>query len=73
MTKAFAFFDRDKNGFLSVKELKEVFENYDDLVSMFEFNVFDELLEQVDKDQDGKVNHQEFLAMMCQEMTNLDA
>ena len=55
-----------------MKELKEVFENYDDLVSMFEFNVFDELLEQVDKDQDGKVNHQEFLAMMCQEMTNLD-
>ena len=57
LAKAFAFFDRDKNGYLSVKELKEVFSNYDDLISMFEFNVFDEILEQVDKDQDGKVNH----------------
>ena len=57
LAKAFAFFDRDKNGYLSVKELKEVFQNYDDLISMFEFNVFDEILEQVDKDQDGKVNH----------------
>lgn len=57
LSRAFAFFDRDKNGYLSVKELKEVFQNYDDLISMFEFNVFDEILEQVDKDQDGKVNH----------------
>ena len=72
LKKAFNFFDRDKNGYLSINELQEVFKNFDDLVSMFEFNVFDDLLAQVDKDKDGKVNWQEFLEMMTQEATNLD-
>ena len=72
LKKAFNFFDRDKNGYLSIHELQEVFKNFDDLVSMFEFNVFDDLLAQVDKDKDGKVNWQEFLEMMTQEATNLD-
>ena len=44
LKKAFNFFDRDSNGHLSIDELQRVFENFDDLVSMFEFNVFDELL-----------------------------
>ena len=56
LQKAFHFFDRDKNGYLSINELQAVFQNFDDLVSMFEFNVFDDLLAQVDKDNDGKVN-----------------
>ena len=64
LQKAFNFFDRDKNGYLSINELQAVFKNFDDLVSMFEFNVFDDLLAQVDKDKDGKVNWQEFLEMM---------
>ena len=44
LKKAFFFFDRDNNGFLSIHELQSVFENFDDLVSMFEFNVFDDII-----------------------------
>ena len=72
LKKAFHYFDKDRNGYLSIHELQCVFENFDDIVSMFEFNVFDDIIAQVDKNQDGKINYQEFLDMMTQEAVNLE-
>lgn len=72
LRKSFNYFDRDSNGYLTIHELQSVFENFDDLISMFEFNVFDDIINQVDKDRDGKVNYQEFLDMMTREAINLE-
>ncbi|KAI8549402.1 hypothetical protein RHMOL_Rhmol06G0022000 [Rhododendron molle] len=58
--KAFQFFDKDNSGFITRDGLKHSMTEY----GMGDDATIDEVLDDVDTDKDGKINYEEFVAMM---------
>nr|XP_043633422.1 calcium-dependent protein kinase 29-like [Erigeron canadensis] len=58
--KAFRFFDKDDSGYITRDELKHSMTQY----GMGDEATIDEVLDDVDTDKDGKINYEEFVAMM---------
>ncbi|KAG8069177.1 hypothetical protein GUJ93_ZPchr0005g15653 [Zizania palustris] len=58
--KAFEYFDKDHSGFITVDELEEALKKYD----MGDEATIKEIIAEVDTDHDGRINYQEFVAMM---------
>ncbi|EPS65220.1 hypothetical protein M569_09555, partial [Genlisea aurea] len=58
--KAFEFLDADKSGYITPEELEHVLKDYD----TGDGKAVKEILSEVDTDQDGKINYDEFVAMM---------
>ncbi|XP_019710864.1 calcium-dependent protein kinase 1 [Elaeis guineensis] len=60
--KAFQYFDRDKSGYITMKELKQALKKY----NMRDKKAIKNIIAEVDKDHDGRINYEEFVAMMRQ-------
>ncbi|KAM6543647.1 hypothetical protein CsatB_008094 [Cannabis sativa] len=58
--KAFQFFDKDGNGYITREELKQAMTQYD----MGDEATIDEILDDVDTNKDGKITFEEFADMM---------
>ncbi|KAF7142011.1 hypothetical protein RHSIM_Rhsim06G0012400 [Rhododendron simsii] len=58
--QAFQFFDKDNSGFITRDELKNAMAEY----GMGDDDTINEVLDDVDTDKDGKINYEEFVAMM---------
>ncbi|XP_059318068.1 calcium-dependent protein kinase 29-like [Lycium ferocissimum] len=58
--KAFQYFDKDNNGFITRDELRHALTKY----GMGDEATIDEILDDVDTDKDGKINYDEFVSMM---------
>ncbi|KAJ8436597.1 hypothetical protein Cgig2_031538 [Carnegiea gigantea] len=58
--KAFEYFDRDKSGYITVEELEQALKKY----NMGDEKTIQEIIAEVDTDHDGKINYDEFVAMM---------
>ncbi|GMY28175.1 calcium-dependent protein kinase 29 isoform X2 [Fagus crenata] len=58
--KAFQYFDKDGNGFITRDELRQAMTQY----GMGDEASIDEVIEDVDTDKDGRINYEEFSAMM---------
>ncbi|KAK4435424.1 Calcium-dependent protein kinase [Sesamum alatum] len=58
--KAFEYFDRDKSGCITMEELEHALNEY----NMGDAKMMKEILAEVDTDHDGKINYDEFAAMM---------
>ncbi|XP_070504182.1 calmodulin-like [Chironomus tepperi] len=58
---AFRVFDKDNDGFVSIEELKYVLTNLGEKLTDQEMN---EILKDADADGDGKLNFEEFIAML---------
>ncbi|CAG5114710.1 unnamed protein product, partial [Candidula unifasciata] len=59
--QAFEVFDKDKNGFISRSELKQVMATLGEKLSEEDVTL---MLKRVDTDGDGQVNYKEFVQMM---------
>ena len=55
---AFQMFDKDKSGKISAKEIQNVMHNDEKL------SAFKDMIKQVDLDEDGEINYEEFCRMM---------
>ncbi|ONI32306.1 hypothetical protein PRUPE_1G360100 [Prunus persica] len=60
--KAFQFFDKDQSGFITRDELRQAMTQY----GMGDDATIDEIIDDVDTDKDGRINYEEFVAMMRQ-------
>ncbi|XP_039836940.1 calcium-dependent protein kinase 15-like isoform X2 [Panicum virgatum] len=58
--KAFEYFDKDHSGHITVDELEEALKKYD----MGDEATIKEIIAEVDTDHDGRIDYQEFVAMM---------
>ncbi|KAJ1424188.1 Protein kinase-like domain superfamily [Sesbania bispinosa] len=58
--KAFQYFDKDNSGYITREELRQALTEY----QMGDEEAIDEVINDVDTDNDGKINYQEFVAMM---------
>ncbi|GFZ10483.1 calcium-dependent protein kinase 29 [Actinidia rufa] len=58
--KAFQYFDKDGSGFITRDELRHAMTEY----GMGDEATIDEVIEDVDTDKDGRINYEEFAAMM---------
>ncbi|KAL0408112.1 UNVERIFIED_CONTAM: Calcium-dependent protein kinase [Sesamum radiatum] len=58
--KAFEYFDKDKSGYITMEELEHALKEY----NMGDAKTIKEILAEVDTDRDGKINYDEFVAMM---------
>ncbi|KAM3331154.1 hypothetical protein ACQJBY_027289 [Aegilops geniculata] len=58
--KAFEYFDKDHSGYITVDELEEALKKYD----MGDDKTIKDIIAEVDTDHDGRINYQEFVAMM---------
>ncbi|CAM0953512.1 unnamed protein product [Alopecurus aequalis] len=58
--KAFEYFDKDHSGYITVDELEEALKKYD----MGDEATIKEIIAEVDTDHDGRINYEEFAAMM---------
>ncbi|KAF2297992.1 hypothetical protein GH714_006872 [Hevea brasiliensis] len=58
--KAFEYFDKDKSGFITRDELRQAMAQY----GMGDDATIDEIIEDVDTNKDGRINYEEFAAMM---------
>ncbi|KAK7841608.1 calcium-dependent protein kinase 29 [Quercus suber] len=58
--KAFKYFDQDDSGFITREELRKAMTQY----GMGDEATIDEVIEDVDTDKDGRINYDEFVAMM---------
>ena len=61
MKVAFTMFDKDKNGYIERDELKQMMTKLGEKLTDGEI---DEMMKEADTDNDGRVNYNEFLAMM---------
>ena len=61
MSVAFKMFDKDKNGYIERDELKQMMTKLGEKLTDGEI---DEMMKEADTDNDGRVNYNEFLAMM---------
>ncbi|KAI3703832.1 hypothetical protein L1987_74027 [Smallanthus sonchifolius] len=60
LRKTFQHFDKDLNGFISKEELKSALEGYE----MGDEATIEEIISEIDKNDDGQINYEEFCAMM---------
>ena len=58
---AFKMFDKDENGYIEKDELKQMMAKLGEKLTDGEI---DEMMKEADTDNDGRVNYNEFLAMM---------
>ncbi|XP_057521433.1 calcium-dependent protein kinase 1-like isoform X2 [Amaranthus tricolor] len=58
--KAFEYFDEDKSGYITMEELEQALKKY----NMGDAKTIREIIAEVDTDNDGKINYDEFVAMM---------
>lgn len=58
--KAFLYFDEDRSGYITMEELKHVLKHY----NVVDDKLIKNIIEEVDVDRDGKINYDEFVAMM---------
>lgn len=58
--KAFMFFDKDNSGFITRDELESAMKDY----GMGDDDTIREIISEVDTDNDGRINYEEFCAMM---------
>ncbi|KAF5949649.1 hypothetical protein HYC85_011642 [Camellia sinensis] len=58
--KAFQYFDTDNSGFITMDELESAMKNY----GMGDEDTIKEIISEVDTDNDGRINYEEFCAMM---------
>ncbi|XP_078168299.1 calcium-dependent protein kinase 1-like isoform X2 [Carex rostrata] len=58
--KAFEYFDQDNSGYITVEELEEALMKHD----MGDEKTIKEIIAEVDTDNDGRINYEEFVAMM---------
>ena len=61
MKMAFKMFDKDENGYIEKDELKQMMAKLGEKLTDGEI---DEMMKEADTDNDGRVNYNEFLAMM---------
>ncbi|XP_061353990.1 calcium-dependent protein kinase 2-like [Gastrolobium bilobum] len=57
---AFQYFDKDNSGFITTEELEQALHEY----NMHDGRDIKEILQEVDGDNDGRINYDEFAAMM---------
>ncbi|XP_042483070.1 calcium-dependent protein kinase 17-like [Macadamia integrifolia] len=57
---AFQYFDKDKSGFITTEELEQALREF----GMHDGRDIKEILSEVDGDNDGRINYDEFVAMM---------
>ncbi|GLT34395.1 hypothetical protein SLA2020_089130 [Shorea laevis] len=60
LSRAFQYFDKDGSGFITSDELRQAMTRY----GMGDEATIDEILNDVDTDRDGRINYDEFVAMM---------
>ncbi|KAJ6841727.1 calcium-dependent protein kinase 1 [Iris pallida] len=58
--KAFLYFDKDRSGYITMEELEEALKDY----NMVDQKMIKEIIAEVDTDQDGRINYEEFVDMM---------
>ncbi|KAI5601357.1 hypothetical protein POPTR_001G097400v4 [Populus trichocarpa] len=58
--KAFEYFDKDKSGYITMEELEQALMKY----NMGDSKTIKEIIAEVDTDHDGRINYEEFVAMM---------
>lgn len=58
--KAFRYFDKDESGFITMDELETAMKDY----GMGDEATIKEIISEVDTDNDGRINYEEFCAMM---------
>lgn len=58
--KAFEYFDEDKSGYITMEELEQALKKY----NMGDEKTIREIIAEVDTDNDGRINYDEFVAMM---------
>ncbi|CAN6443916.1 unnamed protein product [Victoria cruziana] len=58
--KAFQYFDKDGSGYITNEELQQALEQY----NMGDKKTIQEIIAEVDTDHDGRINYDEFVAMM---------
>ncbi|XP_020574919.1 LOW QUALITY PROTEIN: calcium-dependent protein kinase 1-like [Phalaenopsis equestris] len=58
--KAFEYFDKDRSGYITMEELEQALTKY----NMGDAKTIKEILAEVDTDHDGRINYDEFVAMM---------
>ncbi|KAI4336738.1 hypothetical protein L6164_015228 [Bauhinia variegata] len=66
--KAFRYFDKDDSGFITRDELRQAMTEY----GMGDDATIDEVINDVDTDRDGRINYEEFVAMMRKGMHEHD-
>nr|XP_043631549.1 calcium-dependent protein kinase 20-like [Erigeron canadensis] len=59
MFAAFAYFDKDGSGYITMEELRQVCEKF----GLGDIHI-DEVMDEVDKDNDGRIDYSEFVDMM---------
>jgi calcium-dependent protein kinase len=64
LRKAFDLFDKDGNGLICASDLKEAFSFFCDAENVLDDTVIQNLIKQMDRDCDGFVTYDDFLAMM---------
>ncbi|KAF5734223.1 Calcium-dependent protein kinase 3 [Tripterygium wilfordii] len=57
---AFEYFDKDKSGYITMEELEHALKKY----NMGDTKTIKEIIAEVDTDRDGRINYDEFVAMM---------
>ncbi|TYK16611.1 calcium-dependent protein kinase 3 [Cucumis melo var. makuwa] len=58
--RAFEYFDKDKSGYITMEELETALKKY----NMGDEKTIKEIIAEVDTDNDGRINYDEFVAMM---------
>ncbi|WVZ10921.1 hypothetical protein V8G54_015451 [Vigna mungo] len=58
--KAFEYFDNDRSGYITMEELESALKKY----NMGDEKTIKEIISEVDTDNDGRINYEEFVAMM---------
>ncbi|KAL3499280.1 hypothetical protein ACH5RR_038373 [Cinchona calisaya] len=58
--RAFEYFDKDKSGYITMEELEHALKEY----NMGDEKTIKEIIAEVDTDNDGRINYDEFAAMM---------
>ena len=67
--EAFEIFDKDKDGYITVKELGEIMKQLNQLPSELELQ---DMINEVDVDGNGNIDFKEFLGLMARKMRDTD-
>ena len=70
LREAFEIFDRDKDGFITIKELGEVMKNLGQAPTESELQ---DIINEIDIDGNGNIDFKEFLGLMSRKMRDTDA